>query len=68
MKFFLISLTILAALFIAVRLLFGSMDELDWYIAKAGKGYPIRVLVGSMLFILSLVETFVSLIVWIINM
>ena len=65
MIYFLVSLAILAVIFLVLRYLFRSMTEDERWGARHGLGYPIRVVMGSLAFLLSLIETTVSLGVWI---
>ena len=65
MIIFLVSLAILAVIFLVLRYLFRSMTEDERWGARHGLGYPIRVVIGSLAFLLSLIETTVSLGVWI---
>lgn len=65
MIIFLVSLAILAVIFLVLRYLFRSMTEDERWGARHGLGYPIRVVMGSLAFLLSLIETTVSLGVWI---
>lgn len=65
MIIFLVSLAILAVIFLVLRYLFRSMTEDERWGARHGLGYPIRVVMGSLAFLLSLIETTVSFGVWI---
>ena len=65
MIIFLVSLAILAVIFLVLRYLFRSMTEDERWGARHGLGYPMRVVMGSLAFLLSLIETTVSLGVWI---
>lgn len=68
MKFFLISLTILFVLFVVTKVSIAGMKPIDRLSASIHGKYPKSIIILGYLFILSFIETIVSLVVWIINM
>lgn len=68
MKFFLISLVVLVVLFVLGRVMGNSMTLGEKFEAGVTNKLPKRIMIVSWLFVLSFIETVISLIVWIINM
>lgn len=68
MKFFLISLVILATLFLLTKMMLSTMNKEEEDVANEQQRFPTRVRICTLLFCISFFETLISLIVWIINM
>ena len=68
MKFFLISLVVLVVVLLVERYMVKALSDDEIVKIKYDIEYPTRLVVWGWVKILSIVETLVSLVIWIINM